>query len=348
MPRRDFTKVPFAATGDVTSIPAAVQPDGSVSMAAGYGFDYQRDNGAGGGIPDPLAKSIGREDMNGIFNEITASVGEIQQNGFPIWAASAAPYPINAVLRHNNIVWQSVVSNNSDQPGVSGGLSSWKNISDPLSGRLIATQKFITNGTYTPTPGMVLARVRMIGGGGGSGIIPSTGASQYAAAGGGASGSFGEAVLTAAQVGAGLSVTVGAAGAAGAAGSGGGNGGATSLGALLSCPGGGGSFVGTVIADTRGEQFAPGDPGGLPTGAFTDASAGQQGLQGLSILGATRAGSGAPSIFGSGGIARGGAGYAFAGSGFGSGASGAASSPSSAAKNGAAGAGGVIIIEEFS
>lgn len=124
MPRRDFTKVPFAATGDVTSIPTAVQPDGSVSMAAGFGFDYQRDNGAGGGTPDPLAKSIPRDATNGILNEITASIGEIQLNGLAIWAASAAPYPINATVRHNNTNWRSTVANNSAQPGVAP-LDNW-------------------------------------------------------------------------------------------------------------------------------------------------------------------------------------------------------------------------------
>ena len=124
MPRRDFTKVPFAATGDVTSIPTAVQPDGSVSMTTGYGFDYQRDNGAGGGTPDPLAKSIPRDATNGILNEITASIGEIQLNGLAIWAASAAPYPIHSMVRHNNTNWRSTVANNSAQPGVAP-LANW-------------------------------------------------------------------------------------------------------------------------------------------------------------------------------------------------------------------------------
>lgn len=132
MPRRDFTKVPFAATGDVTSIPTAVQPDGSVSMAAGFGFDYQRDNGAGGGTPDPLAKSIPRDATNGILNEITASIGEIQLNGLAIWAASAAPYPINATVRHNNTNWRSTVANNSAQPGVSP-LANWIDMTAPIA-----------------------------------------------------------------------------------------------------------------------------------------------------------------------------------------------------------------------
>lgn len=119
MPRRDYSKVAFAATGDTNVIPGTTQPDGSVSLPQGWGFDYQRDNGAGGGTPDPLAKNIDREDMNGILNEITASVGEMQQNGFPIWVASAAPYPLNAVVRQpsDEKNYRSTVTNNSVVPG---------------------------------------------------------------------------------------------------------------------------------------------------------------------------------------------------------------------------------------
>lgn len=124
MPRRDFSKVPFAATGDTNAIPDATQPDGSVSLAQGWGFDYQRDNGAGGGTPDPLAKNIDREDMNGILNEITASIGELQQNGYPIWVATAAPYPLNAIVRYavNGLNYRSTVTNNSSTPGTN---SNW-------------------------------------------------------------------------------------------------------------------------------------------------------------------------------------------------------------------------------
>lgn len=119
MPRRDYSKVAFAATGDTNIIPTATQPDGTISLQQGWGFDYQRDNGAGGGTPDPLAKNIAREDMNGIFNEITASLGEIQQNGFAIWVATAAPYPINSFIRYpiDGKVYRSLIDNNSAVPG---------------------------------------------------------------------------------------------------------------------------------------------------------------------------------------------------------------------------------------
>ena len=119
MARRQY-KTPFAATGDVVSVPDAVQPDGSVSLSQGFGFDYQRDPNT-----DPLAKVFPRDAHNGILNEITASIGEIQQQGYPIWVLAGAPYPINAVVRHTDKNWRSTIANNNDEPGVGAGTSSW-------------------------------------------------------------------------------------------------------------------------------------------------------------------------------------------------------------------------------
>lgn len=236
----------------------------------------------------------------------------------------------------------------------SSSLDSWVLVFQSSSansvGNLINIQTFTGNGTYTPTPGMKKCRVRLIGGGGGSGIIPATGANQYSAAGGGASGSFGEAMLTASQIGASQTVVVGAAGAAGAAGSAGGTGGTTSLGSLLICPGGAGSPIGTLVASTAAEQFAGGLPGALPSGsaAYIFSSAGQKGMQGISALQATLGGAGAASPFGSGGVSGGASVIPSAGSGYGSGGAGPSIGPSTAAKAGAAGAPGIIIIEEYS
>lgn len=338
--------VPFAATGDKTVTPDATDPAGAVSYSQGWGAPYQLPNS------DPAYRPVGRQEMNGILNDITGAVAELQTQGLPSWVAVTGlvqPYAINAMVRHNNANWQSQIANNSDTPGVGPGATSWKNMSVVPQGLLLATQRFTSSGTYTPTPGMRIARVRIVGGGGGSGIIPNTTAAQYAAAGGGASGSYGEAVLTAVQIGASQAITIGAAGAAGAAGNPGGSGGASSVGTLLSCPGGGGSPIGSVIASTSGNQFAPGDPGAAPSGSasFTYASAGEQGAAGISILSATRAGTGGSSPFGCGGVAQGSAGSAQPGSGYGAGASGPASAPSQPAKGGAAGSAGLVIIEEF-
>lgn len=179
MPRRDFSKVAFASTGDTVAIPDATQPDGSVSLPQGWGFDYERDNGAGGGTPDPLAKNIEREVMNGVLNEITASVGEIQQSGFPDWALTAAPYPINAVVRRADQNWLNMIANNSAEPGTAG--SNWVlaifdiNALSPFRGRAI--YKTAGSFSWTVPAGVTRAFVTVYGAGGGGGLNSEPGGS---------------------------------------------------------------------------------------------------------------------------------------------------------------------------
>lgn len=112
-------KVPFAATGDKTVVPVPTQPDGSVSWTQGYGFDYQRKLDGS----DPLAKPFPRNQHNQILNDITTALGEIQVNGFPLWSAEGAPYPVNATVRHNGVNYVSRIDNNSVTP-VDG--ASWR------------------------------------------------------------------------------------------------------------------------------------------------------------------------------------------------------------------------------
>lgn len=118
-------KVPFADTGDKISPPDAIQPDGSVSYGLGYGFDYQRDTSldSGGAPIDPLAKVFPREQHNGILNDITTAIGEIQSGGLPVWQSIAGPYPINALVRFSGSNWRSTTANNTSQPGQPG--ASW-------------------------------------------------------------------------------------------------------------------------------------------------------------------------------------------------------------------------------
>lgn len=105
-------KVPFAATGDKTVVPIPTQPDGSVSWTQGYGFDYQRKLDGS----DPLAKPFPRNQHNQILNDITTALGEIQVNGFALWSAEGAPYPVNATVRHNGVNYVSRIDNNSVTP----------------------------------------------------------------------------------------------------------------------------------------------------------------------------------------------------------------------------------------
>lgn len=116
-----FWRTPFASTGDKTVIPDATQPDGSVSNSTGYTPDYALE------YVDPNSKDIERAKLNWLMFAITEALGEIQGNGAPLWQSAGQPYGINAVVRHNDAVWQSVITNNTETP--SAGLG-WRQISN--------------------------------------------------------------------------------------------------------------------------------------------------------------------------------------------------------------------------
>lgn len=107
-----FFKIPFGASGDRLEVPDATQVDGSVSYSQGFGPDYQRKTDG----TDPLAKAVPRNSTNTLFYDVTGAVGEIQLNGFALWQAEGAPYPINAVVRYSDKAFVSLISNNSVTP----------------------------------------------------------------------------------------------------------------------------------------------------------------------------------------------------------------------------------------
>lgn len=119
-----YFEIPFAATGDRTVTPNAVQPDGSMSYSEGYGFDYERAN------TDPAYKPVPRDGMNGLFYDVTEALGIIQKQGFADWTTDAQPYPVNATVRHNDVNWYSTIATNNDEPGVGPGATSCKSITD--------------------------------------------------------------------------------------------------------------------------------------------------------------------------------------------------------------------------
>ncbi|WP_256574480.1 MULTISPECIES: phage tail protein [unclassified Pseudomonas] len=218
-------------------------------------------------------------------------------------------------------------------------------------GRLLNIQKFTDNGTYIPTPGMKKVWIRIVGAGAGSGGASATAAGQVAASGGGAAGGYAEALLTAADIGASQSVIVGLGGIAGTAsgttGTGGGTGGASSVGALLSTPGGLGSIFAIAVSTSGYALYVGGYPGAPASGGNLLNMPGAPGHPGVSVNGSTLAGHG-----GSGPLGAGGSGYGIGasiqtGTGYGGGAGGVANGQSSAARNGAPGAGGVVIFEEY-
>jgi hypothetical protein len=162
-----------------------------------------------------------------------------------------------------------------------------------------AVQQVITSsGTYTPTSGMKFAIIECVGGGGGGGAVAGTAGNTYVGGGGGAGG-YSRVRVTAAQVGASQTVTIGAGGNGGAAGSNNGSpGGDTSVGSLCVAKGGsGGGFCSVAsgaagglggVAGT-GDLSSPGAPGGT---GFYNATAN-------SIF--ARTGIGGSSIWGGGG-----------------------------------------------
>lgn len=138
--RDPFIKVPFASSGDKSSIPQAAQPNGSISMQNGWGIDYEKEVGV-----DPAAKSVNRQDMNQILNLATSLLNRWQTESFPEWIDSAAnggspyPYPAGVVVRYPNgsdfVLRYSLVSNNTQTPSATAATSQW---SDPSIGLSIA------------------------------------------------------------------------------------------------------------------------------------------------------------------------------------------------------------------
>ena len=125
-------------------------------------------------------------------------------------------------------------------------------------GATVTAQRFTASGafTYTPNAGMAYVICELVGGGGGSGGCAATGAGQTSVTAGGSGGAYARFLLTAAQVGASLSGSVGAGGTAGTlTPSAGGNGGNTTLATTAAWTVGGGT--GTAIGSAAGTVNIP-------------------------------------------------------------------------------------------
>ncbi|WP_052402609.1 hypothetical protein [Muricoccus aerilatus] len=96
---------------------------------------------------------------------------------------------------------------------------------------------FLSSGTYTPHPKLILARVRVIGGGAGGG--GATGGSSGSSGGGGGGGAYSEGTYSRATIGSSRAIVVGAGGSGGAFGASGTNGGLSSLAGIINANGGG-------------------------------------------------------------------------------------------------------------
>ena len=164
-------------------------------------------------------------------------------------------------------------------------------------------QRFTTPGvaTYVPSPGTLYCIVEAVGGGGGGGGAYGANTDQFNLGGGGGSGAYSRRLLTAAQIGASQTVTIGAAGVGGTGGTvpgTGGAGGDTSVGILVVAKGGTGG------GGTGGGSLAfPGAGGSGAAGTGTVTASGAPGGGGMfgsgSVFGVSN--EGGSSVFGGGG-----------------------------------------------
>lgn len=203
-------------------------------------------------------------------------------------------------------------------------------------GRLINIQYFTASGTYTPTAGTKTIRVTVTGaGGGGSGSNANSTSQTFSGAGGGAGGT---AIKLISNPDSSYVLSVGSPGA-GSTGSGSASkGGNSTFGSIITAIGGGGGALGSSGSTAGGG-------GAGATGGDINISGGD-GSDGQSLT-YFICGNGGASYFGGGG--RSGNQGGIAGKAYGSGGGGAYDTNfSGTTKPGASGAGGVIIVEEYS
>lgn len=141
-------KTPFAATGDKEPLATDDQPDGKVSLQAGWTPDYELPNDSANYRP------VGRQEMNGILSEITEGLGEMQLSGFAKWLLIEGGWPMDAIVVHDGVVYISASANNTDTPGEPGG--SWRELfnfpgtgSTPTNWNQVA---LLESPTFTGTP----------------------------------------------------------------------------------------------------------------------------------------------------------------------------------------------------
>ncbi len=337
---------PDAAATVLTSAAAVTAAQGGTGQAGGYTIgDLLYASGA-----SALSKLI----------DVTA--GSYLRSGgagvAPVWSTPTLPNTATnrKVMIGNATNWVESTETYAVPGATAGNLmeSDGTNWVSAVGGVLIGEIVKVTgNITYVPTAGTTSIVIRGVAGGGGGGGATGT-ASASSWAGGGASGGYFEKRFTGISSATTYTIAVGAGGLAGVAANGtGSTGSITTFACPAACTGGaltvtangglGGVSiaVGTSILSSMG-----GAAGAVSTNGDVNAtgSPGEYALRFSATTGNT--GSGAASVFGSGGKGSNAAGVGVTPVGFGGGGSGAASI-STAANAGGAGAPGVLVILEF-
>ncbi|MFD1558676.1 hypothetical protein ACFSHT_24065 [Paraburkholderia silviterrae] len=190
-------------------------------------------------------------------------------SGFQAGTAQSAA--VNKVWRQASImsaVLAQLIVDETGQPAIDDGTTTTllANLKSAFQGRLLTVNMFATHGNVNFIPATPNSSIymRAMGAGAAGGSTPATGANQYAIASGGSTGAYAEGFYQLASA-TPIPITIGAGGFT-VPGAAGGNGGTTSVGSLITCPGGvGGSTSGlqsTSIPWTTGTSLAPVATGG--------------------------------------------------------------------------------------
>lgn len=107
-------RVAFAGSGDKLVVPETVQVDGSVSLPSGWGANYSKATG------DPGYMPVGRTEMNGIINQITAGLIDLQTYGVPVWEALSGGWAVDARVYHSGTIYRNTSAGNTTTPPGSG------------------------------------------------------------------------------------------------------------------------------------------------------------------------------------------------------------------------------------
>ncbi|SVW93677.1 Uncharacterised protein [Klebsiella pneumoniae] len=220
------------------------------------------------------------------------------------------------------------------------------NLKNSMPGRLLGVQVVTSSALITKSAGAKKWRIRALGAGAGSSAAPATAAGQVSISNGGGAGAYAEGIYDVSALSS-ATVTIGSGGVGGTAISPyGGDGGSTSVGTLISAPGGkAGLPAGPAIPPFQ--PVANTNSNG-PTGWNIIGTSGSGSEAAVAVSTSYAAGSrGANSQLGVGGSIPAINTPANTGGGYGSGASGCSNGVSQSLKPGASGRDGIVIIEEY-
>mgnify|MGYP000880234361 CR=1 FL=1 len=220
------------------------------------------------------------------------------------------------------------------------------NLKNSMPGRLLGVQVVTSSALITKSAGAKKWRIRALGAGAGSSAAPATAAGQVSISNGGGAGAYAEGIYDVSALSS-ATVTIGSGGVGGTAISpNGGDGGTTSVGTLISAPGG----KAGLPAGPANPPFQPvaNTNSNSPTGWNIIGTSGSGSEAAVAVSTSYAAGSrGANSQLGVGGSVPAINTPANTGGGYGSGASGCSNGVSQPLNPGSSGRDGVVIIEEY-